>query len=61
VARDGLMPKEDEEVLTKVGLVHEVAAKSSFVYYWRYKVGFASQLELDAPSPLVKNSQFHRT
>ena len=53
------MPKEDGQVLTKVDLVHEVDAKSSFVYYDQHnKVDFAGQS--DAPSPLVKDSQLHR-
>ena len=53
------MTKEDEQALTKVGLVHEVAAMSLFVYYDRHNmVDFAGQL--DAPSPLVKDSQLHR-
>lgn len=53
------MPKEDGEGLTKVDLVHEVDAMTSFVYYDRHnKVGFAGQF--DAPSPLVKDSQLHR-
>ena len=53
------MPKEDEEVLTKVDLLHEVDAKSSFVYCDRHsKVDFVGPF--DAPSPLVKESQLHR-
>jgi hypothetical protein len=51
------MTKEVEEVL--MNLVHEVAAMSSPVYYDRHnKVDSVGQL--DAPSPLVKDSQFHR-
>ena len=53
------MLKQDGQQLTKVDLVHEVSAMSSFVYYDRHnKLDFAGQL--DAPSPLVKDSQLHR-
>ena len=53
------MLKEDGRVLMKVGLLHEVDAMSSFVYYDRHnKVDFAGQF--DAPSPLVEDSQLHR-
>ena len=53
-----LMLKEDGEVLTKVDLVHGVVAMSSFVNYDPHnKIGFAGQL--DAPSPLVEDSQCH--
>ena len=53
------MPKADEQVLRKIDLVHEAAAMSSFAYYGRHnKDDFAGQL--DAPSPLAKDSQLHR-
>ena len=51
------MLKEDEQVLSN--LVHEVAAMLLFVYYDRHnRVDFEGLL--DAPSPLVKESQLHR-
>ena len=45
-----MMPKEDKQVLTKVGLDHEVAAMSLFMNYNRhYKVEFAGLLNVPSP------------